>query len=637
MSAVAQYDVKVQVAGLGDLKALEAYTTKYTAAIKGAQRSSAGFGKALSASTRGQIQNVSFQLQDFAVQLTSGTSATQALGQQLPQLLGAFGAFGVLAGTAAAVLVPLVGSLVNFEGAAGRAKRATEELDAALSSAKSNLDTASKSAKELADSYGLMAPAIKAASDALVEQNKLLAVDKVQEWAAAQLEGTSAGYAGWLAIKDLFGSLSDTFSSTTESAQIVELQVARLRSNFGLTADEASKFGDEALRIFELLARGEFGKAAVDTEQLANQIRALPEASAGAIALLTALEERTKSYGETTQITREQLRLLARDMALSADMSQGTGASLGKQSGSGTTIEQIKKVSSGFKSAVAPISEFNRELTTYTNNLKNVGTPQQVATRQLAEMQAAFDKFKGSLTEEQTQLALQQIADQMQKISDLKFKEQWEGMAAAIDETKTPLMEFAASLQEIANGIAENLAGGLTDAFMSIIDGTKSAKEAFKAFAVDFLKQITAMIIKATLLYTIQSALGAVGGGGGIGGIFSSLLGGGASLYGAGGVGIAPVAAVATPTPFAGGSSASNVVGRIIPATENYSRQSGKSTPLNVTVINNSSAQVKTRKSADGGLTIEVVEEMVAAAMVRGGNKIDRAIQSGYGLRRAGR
>ncbi len=60
---------------------------------------------------RGGLQNFGFQVQDFAVQVAGGTSATRALSQQLPQLLSGFGLFGVLAGTAAAVLVPLVGYL----------------------------------------------------------------------------------------------------------------------------------------------------------------------------------------------------------------------------------------------------------------------------------------------------------------------------------------------------------------------------------------------------------------------------------------------------------------------------------------------------------------------------------------------
>jgi hypothetical protein len=58
---------------------------------------------------------------------------------------------------------------------------------------------------------------------------------------------------------------------------------------------------------------------------------------------------------------------------------------------------------------------------------------------------------------------------------------------------------------------------------------------------------------------------------------------------------------------------------------------------MSVTVINNTPARVNTKRGADGGLTIEVVEEMLANAMSRGGNKIDDAMARGYGLRRAGR
>lgn len=54
------------------------------------------------------IQNASFQLGDFATQVGAGTSASIALGQQLPQLLGGFGILGAVLGAVVAVAVPLV-------------------------------------------------------------------------------------------------------------------------------------------------------------------------------------------------------------------------------------------------------------------------------------------------------------------------------------------------------------------------------------------------------------------------------------------------------------------------------------------------------------------------------------------------
>jgi hypothetical protein len=53
------------------------------------------------------MQNVSFQVGDFATQVGAGTAASIALGQQLPQLLGGFGILGAALGAVVAIGVPL--------------------------------------------------------------------------------------------------------------------------------------------------------------------------------------------------------------------------------------------------------------------------------------------------------------------------------------------------------------------------------------------------------------------------------------------------------------------------------------------------------------------------------------------------
>lgn len=57
---------------------------------------------------------------------------------------------------------------------------------------------------------------------------------------------------------------------------------------------------------------------------------------------------------------------------------------------------------------------------------------------------------------------------------------------------------------------------GLTGAFTSLIDGTKSAKDAFSDFARSFLAQVAQMIIRALILKAINAALGGFSGGGGV-------------------------------------------------------------------------------------------------------------------------
>jgi len=79
-------------------------------ALPQATRSSGAFGRSL--------QNVSFQVGDFATQVGAGTAASIALGQQLPQLLGGFGILGAALGAVVAIAVPLTKSLVSMtEGA----------------------------------------------------------------------------------------------------------------------------------------------------------------------------------------------------------------------------------------------------------------------------------------------------------------------------------------------------------------------------------------------------------------------------------------------------------------------------------------------------------------------------------------
>jgi hypothetical protein len=86
-----------------------------------------------------QVQNASFQLQDFFVQVQSGQSWVTALAQQLPQLLGGFGMAEAIAGAAVAI-----GAV-----AANAATAAINGKD--LEQVLKDIDVASKLAEEAAE------------------------------------------------------------------------------------------------------------------------------------------------------------------------------------------------------------------------------------------------------------------------------------------------------------------------------------------------------------------------------------------------------------------------------------------------------------------------------------------------------
>lgn len=95
-----QVSVRIKAEGAGQLKA------EFQSIGTEAQRSFGAIDRGARSSGTG-LQNVGFQVQDFAVQVASGTDASRALAQQLPQLLSGFGLLGVVLGTTAALAVPL--------------------------------------------------------------------------------------------------------------------------------------------------------------------------------------------------------------------------------------------------------------------------------------------------------------------------------------------------------------------------------------------------------------------------------------------------------------------------------------------------------------------------------------------------
>ena len=149
--------------------------------MKQAERNTAAFGS--------RIQNVSFQVSDFAVQVSSGTDATRALAQQLPQLLGGLGVFGAVAGAAAAILLPLVASLVK-----------TRDYAKELADGLGKLDDAQKitntSLVDLTEQYGRYARVISevaktqealAKDDITNTRDRLMYVAKMTEQAAQRV------------------------------------------------------------------------------------------------------------------------------------------------------------------------------------------------------------------------------------------------------------------------------------------------------------------------------------------------------------------------------------------------------------------------------------------------------------------
>ena len=177
-----------------------------------------------------QVQNAGYQVGDFFVQVASGTSATRALAQQLPQLLGGFGVAGVLIGAAVAAggaLIPMLSGVGDESEDAGEA---LERFGGALSALDGYTSTAMRSVGDLRAEFGEFADEIQAFNRYLAEVQVAEAVD-----AFAGLDLT-AGIREAVDAYDIMAAASRQF---VEAQEQVAAGAPGATSEFLLQAQEA--------------------------------------------------------------------------------------------------------------------------------------------------------------------------------------------------------------------------------------------------------------------------------------------------------------------------------------------------------------------------------------------------------------
>ncbi|MFN4316550.1 transglycosylase SLT domain-containing protein [Acinetobacter parvus] len=107
--------------------------------------------------------------------------------------------------------------------------------------------------------------------------------------------------------------------------------------------------------------------------------------------------------------------------------------------------------------------------------------------------------------------ALQNLIDQAailaENMGDAFSVSRVEAMNAALNQTDGSFKKFLPTVDQIQ----ERIAGGMTDAILDWVDGTKSASDAFRQFASDFLREIAQMILKQMIFNAVKAASSAFG------------------------------------------------------------------------------------------------------------------------------
>jgi hypothetical protein len=134
------------------------------------------------------------------------------------------------------------------------------------------------------------------------------------------------------------------------------------------------------------------------------------------------------------------------------------------------------------------------------------------------ELQAARAGLGQVVTEEESQLFSSQrgMVDQVEQGALAANSASAEAAKSDVDEKIDQAERGVEALDEfnqVFEGLGDKLSSGMADAFMSIMDGTKSVKEAFGQMAKAIIADIMKMIIKLLIQKAIMAAMGMAEGG----------------------------------------------------------------------------------------------------------------------------
>lgn len=245
--------------------------------------------------SRFAIQNVSFQVADFATQIGSGTSAAVSLGQQLPQVLGTFGAIGAVLGAVAAIGIPVAAALFNMGQGSEELEERMKALEAAVEDYNRAAQTALLPTADLAKKYGTATEAARTFLRALSDIAQVTALQALNE----EINNVAASFGSFDRTRQRRGS---------EYAKTVRT----IRDELDISATRARSFA-EAL------------------ETLGNADGPQQQADA-ARDLLSTLEEVLGPFeemNEDAQALYENIAQAGQNAAQLAGASEGAGAALG--------------------------------------------------------------------------------------------------------------------------------------------------------------------------------------------------------------------------------------------------------------------------------------------------------------------
>lgn len=240
------------------------------------------------------IQNASYQIADFAVQVQAGQAASLALAQQLPQLLGGFGVVGAILGAVVAVGAPLAKMWLTSGDAAGTLDDRLRRLETSIGSVADRLKLLRN--EDLSHTFGTMTAEVRSMTEMLLELDRAAQLKTLRE-TNDKLLTEAIKPSIWQKLGHSATSLLDPLSGMTREDYFQRTAIRR--ENYQrLTGGRGPSFDDFEQRrglIEELATAGEVKRITEEIARLMAEFRG----DSPFAEINSDLEDMLKTLGDT--------------------------------------------------------------------------------------------------------------------------------------------------------------------------------------------------------------------------------------------------------------------------------------------------------------------------------------------------
>ncbi len=471
-------------------------------------------------------QQVGYQVGDFFVQVQSGTSALVAFGQQGTQLAGLLpGVAGAAIGIAISLGTAVAHLLMTMEGSSRSVTDALDDMNSAFGNFKSYADIALLSIDDLYEGYSKLGNQVRETSRFMAEVELGQAIKSAQESllkigdGLPQLRTLSDQMLVLkqnledieLASRNGMAGTEEYALRTQEAMALLESEMANIASGLGLSAEQALKFSSYIEEIDLATKAGDMEKLSMSAAAVVSYVESLGlnlnELPAPMAEALRQLSDMAVKAAEATRQT-ELLSAAAPNADWMNNAIGGVNAlisrlGIGRQAAADLVIAAAGANAAKNALPMTPASKLSGSFMPPVPSSGGGGGGGVASPDALEALLKRVNLEKELLgTSKEYQEVMRAIKGSDREYSEASIQNAVARLEA-VNKEKEALRQMGSLQQSVADTIG--------DGFMSMVDGTKSVKDAFRDMARNIIRQLYDVLVVQRLVGNVQSGTGIAG------------------------------------------------------------------------------------------------------------------------------